>query len=116
MGLISRVSSRTYRYARICSKMPPKKAANKESKKTKEKKTQKAVEDKTFGLKNKKGAKQQAFIAQVQKQAQHKHMGNQKAKEEQKSKKAQKQAYLDQLDAILKPVNSERKVILSKKQ
>merc|ERR1712157_148263 len=40
----------------------------------------------------------------------------QKAKEEKQSKKAQKQAYLAELDAILKPVKTERKVILSKKQ
>merc|ERR1712110_1216506 len=79
-------------------------------------KTAKAVDDKTFGLKNKKGAKQQKFIEQVNKQAQHKHQGNNKQKEATLSKKAQKQAYLDQLDAILKPVDSERKVMLSKKQ
>jgi len=98
--------------------MPPKKAANKVSNKTKEKAKAKAVEDKTFGLKNKKGAKQQKFIEQVNKQAQHKYQtkDQQKAKEEKQSKKAQKQAYLDQLDAILKPVKTERKVILSKKQ
>merc|ERR1712110_1301547 len=79
-------------------------------------KTAKAVDDKTFGLKNKKGAKQQKFIEQVNKQAQHKHKGADKAKEAALSKKAQKQAYLDQLDAILQPVKSERKVMLSKKQ
>lgn len=48
--------------------MPPKKAPNKESKKTVEKKKEKVIEDKTFGLKNKKGAKTQKFIQQVQKQ------------------------------------------------
>lgn len=48
--------------------MPPKKAGNKESKKTVEKKKDKVIEDKTFGLKNKKGAKTQKFIQQVQKQ------------------------------------------------
>ena len=50
--------------------MPPKKASsgNKESKKTVEKKKDKVIEDKTFGLKNKKGAKTQKFIQQVQKQ------------------------------------------------
>merc|ERR1712066_448125 len=101
------MGSRTYRL----SNMPPKKAP-KVSNKTK------AIEDKTFGLKNKKGAKQQKFIEQVNKQAQHKYQnkGAEKAKEAAKSKKEQKQAYLDQLDAILKPVKSERKVLLSKKQ
>lgn len=96
--------------------MPPKKKANEPSKKNKEKKTAKAVDDKTFGLKNKKGAKQQKFIEQVNKQAVAKHSGNEKAKEAQMTKKAQKQAYLDQLDALLKPVKTERKVMLSKKQ
>jgi len=38
------------------------------SKKTEQKKKEKVVEDKTFGLKNKKGSKQQKFIQQVQKQ------------------------------------------------
>lgn len=47
---------------------PPKKAPNKESKKTLEKKKERIVEDKTFGLKNKKGAKTQKFIQQVNKQ------------------------------------------------
>merc|ERR1712110_1263482 len=114
MGLISRVSSRTYRFFLT---MPPKKAP-KVSNKNKEKAKTKQVEDKTFGLKNKKGAKQQKFIEQVNKQAQHKfqNKGADKAKEAALSKKAQKQAYLDQLDAILQPVKSERKVMLSKKQ
>merc|ERR1712141_617564 len=40
------------------------------SKKTEAKKKDKVIEDKTFGLKNKKGNKQQQFIAQVQKQVQ----------------------------------------------
>ena len=47
--------------------MPPKKAQG-ASKKTEAKKKEKLIEDKTFGLKNKKGAKQQKFIDQVEKQ------------------------------------------------
>lgn len=47
--------------------MPPKPAA---SKKNQEKVKTKVIEDKTFGLKNKKGAKQQKFIAVVTKQVQ----------------------------------------------
>ena len=47
--------------------MPPKKD-NKPSKKTEMKKKEKTIEDKTFGMKNKKGAKSQKFIAQVEKQ------------------------------------------------
>jgi len=50
--------------------MPPKKADKGPSKKTEAKKKDKVIEDKTFGLKNKKGNKQQQFIAQVQKQVQ----------------------------------------------
>merc|ERR1711963_603028 len=50
------------------AKMPPKKADNKPSKKTEQKKKEKVIEDKTFGLKNKKGNKNQKYIAQVEKQ------------------------------------------------
>ncbi|VDO90731.1 unnamed protein product [Schistosoma margrebowiei] len=56
--------------------MPPKK--NEPSKKNVDKQKQKIVEDKTFGMKNKKGAKQQKFIQQVQKQVT---QGNKSAKE-----------------------------------
>ncbi|XP_054287006.1 zinc finger CCCH domain-containing protein 15 homolog [Macrosteles quadrilineatus] len=48
--------------------MPPKAKPAAPSKKTAEKKKEKVIEDKTFGLKNKKGAKQQRFIQQVEKQ------------------------------------------------
>ncbi|RZB41643.1 zinc finger CCCH domain-containing protein 15 -like [Asbolus verrucosus] len=48
--------------------MPPKSKPAAPSKKTEQKKKEKVIEDKTFGLKNKKGAKQQKFIQQVEKQ------------------------------------------------
>lgn len=51
--------------------MPPKAKPSSSagpSKKTETKKKEKVIEDKTFGLKNKKGAKQQKFIQQVEKQ------------------------------------------------
>jgi len=49
--------------------MPPKKGGgDKVSKKTENKKKEKVIEDKTFGLKNKKGGKNQKYIAQVEKQ------------------------------------------------
>jgi hypothetical protein len=48
--------------------MPPKKAQPGPSKKTEMKKKEKVIEDKTFGLKNKKGAKMQKFVQQVEKQ------------------------------------------------
>ncbi len=47
--------------------MPPKKP-DKASKKAENKKKEKVIEDKTFGLKNKKGGKNQKYIAQVEKQ------------------------------------------------
>lgn len=85
---------------------PPKKAAaNKESKKTQEKKKEKIVEDKTFGLKNKKGAKTQKFIQQVQKQVK----GNLKANEPPKvSKKEEKKKELEELNAIFRPVTTQK--------
>ena len=45
--------------------MPPK---NSTLKKAENKKKEKVLEDKTFGMKNKKGTKQQKFIQQVNKQ------------------------------------------------
>ncbi|XP_034249712.1 zinc finger CCCH domain-containing protein 15 homolog [Thrips palmi] len=48
--------------------MPPKGKPQAPSKKADAKKKEKVIEDKTFGLKNKKGAKQQRFIQQVEKQ------------------------------------------------
>lgn len=86
--------------------MPPKKgpAANKESKKTVEKKKDKIVEDKTFGLKNKKGAKTQKFIQQVQKQVK----GNAKADAPKVSKKEEKKKELEELNAIFRPVTTQK--------
>uniref|UniRef100_A0A0A9YNK2 Zinc finger CCCH domain-containing protein 15 n=1 Tax=Lygus hesperus TaxID=30085 RepID=A0A0A9YNK2_LYGHE len=48
--------------------MPPKVKPAAPGKKAEAKKKEKVIEDKTFGLKNKKGAKQQKFIQQVEKQ------------------------------------------------
>jgi len=73
--------------------MPPKKAGEKgPSKKTEMKKKEKVIEDKTFGLKNKKGSKQQKFIAQTEKQV--KSGGDPKARrieEERRAEKAKKE-------------------------
>lgn len=85
--------------------MPPKKPANKESKKTVEKKKEKVIEDKTFGLKNKKGAKTQKFIQQVQKQVQ----GNANKSEPPKpSKKEVKKKELEELNAIFRPIVTQK--------
>merc|ERR1712110_1368635 len=120
MGLISRVSSRTYRRKlqvrekKHSATMPPKKDGP--SKKNKEKAKVKSMDDKTFGLKNKKGAKQQKFIAQVEKQTFSKTGQQQRAEKQKLTGKAKKQAYLDELNAIMKPMANNKKVILSKKQ
>ncbi|XP_042235542.1 zinc finger CCCH domain-containing protein 15 homolog [Homarus americanus] len=91
--------------------MPPKNAQKggaTQSKKTDQKKKEKIIEDKTFGLKNKKGAKQQKFIQQVQHQV--KHGGNktarelEKEKENQLKKKDDKFKELAEINAIFKPV------------
>jgi len=89
--------------------MPPKKTSA-PSKKTEEKKKDKIIEDKTFGLKNKKGAKTQKFVAQVSQQV--KHGGGKSAKEllkqeEDKAKKKEAAAKAkDELNTLFKPVQS----------
>ncbi|KAF0295082.1 Zinc finger CCCH domain-containing protein 15 [Amphibalanus amphitrite] len=87
--------------------MPPKKA-NAPSKKTEEKKKAKIVEDKTFGLKNKKGGKQQKFIQQVNKNVKSGGDPIQKKIEEQKKKeklkKEQEAKEKEILQGLFKPV------------
>lgn len=94
--------------------MPPKKpapaAANK---KTQEKKKEKIIEDKTFGLKNKKGAKQQKFIKAVTQQVK---FGQQNARQiaaaesEKTKKKDDKKKELSELNELFKPVVAAQKV------
>jgi len=86
--------------------MPPKKAPE-PSKKTELKKKEKVIEDKTFGLKNKKGAKTQKFIQHVTHQVK---FGNQSAAkiaqqqlEKQKGAKS-KEDELAELNKLFKPV------------
>ncbi|KAH8299372.1 hypothetical protein KR044_000727 [Drosophila immigrans] len=87
--------------------MPPKKAPG-PSKKTEQKKKEKVIEDKTFGLKNKKGTKQQKFIQQVQKQVQagghHPRADGDKRKEEKEKKLADQR----ELAMIFKPVQAQK--------
>ncbi|XP_062135205.1 zinc finger CCCH domain-containing protein 15 homolog [Drosophila sulfurigaster albostrigata] len=87
--------------------MPPKKAPA-PSKKTEQKKKEKVIEDKTFGLKNKKGNKQQKFIQQVQKQVQagghHPRADGDKRKEEKEKKLADQR----ELAMIFKPVQGQK--------
>ncbi|XP_055698420.1 zinc finger CCCH domain-containing protein 15 homolog [Phlebotomus papatasi] len=89
--------------------MPPKKPQPTTSKKAEQKKKEKVIEDKTFGLKNKKGAKQQKFISQVEKQVksggQHPLAPNTNAKKEEKERKLREQK---ELLAIFKPVQNQK--------
>ncbi|XP_031620563.1 zinc finger CCCH domain-containing protein 15 homolog [Contarinia nasturtii] len=87
--------------------MPPKKAAAGASKKTEAKKKEKIIEDKTFGLKNKKGAKTQKFIQQVEKQVKSggQHPLNQNSKKDEKEKKLQEQK---ELNALFRPVQAQK--------
>ncbi|KAI0215553.1 Zinc finger CCCH domain-containing protein 15 [Lamellibrachia satsuma] len=83
--------------------MPPKGKKNEPSKKTENKKKEKVIEDKTFGLKNKKGNKQQKFIKMVENQVK---QGNQSARKasavvDPKKKKEDEKAALN---ALFKPV------------
>ncbi|XP_047208506.1 zinc finger CCCH domain-containing protein 15 [Girardinichthys multiradiatus] len=92
--------------------MPPKKPAPATgNKKTQEKKKEKIIEDKTFGLKNKKGAKQQKFIKNVTQQVKY---GQQSAKQiaeaDKTTKKGDKKKELDELNELFKPVVAAQKV------
>jgi len=90
--------------------MPPKAKPAPPSKKTEAKKKEKTIEDKTFGLKNKKGAKQQKFIQQVEKQV--KSGGTSEARKLALAKEIAKKKDDDSLDItdIFKPVTQAQKV------
>ncbi|KAM6956745.1 zinc finger CCCH domain-containing protein 15 [Aplochiton taeniatus] len=90
--------------------MPPKKPAPAATgnKKTQEKKKEKIIEDKTFGLKNKKGGKQQKFIKNVTQQV--KQSGPPRPGELPGSKKLDKKKELDELNELFKPVVAAQKV------
>ncbi|XP_076280609.1 zinc finger CCCH domain-containing protein 15 homolog [Lasioglossum baleicum] len=89
--------------------MPPKKPAA-PSKKADQKKKEKVIEDKTFGIKNKKGAKQQKFIQQVEKQVKSGGVNPRKiddpnVKKLEKEKKLKEQK---ELALIFKPVQTQK--------
>ena len=91
--------------------MPPKKGGGGPSKKTVEKKKEKVVEDKTFGLKNKKGKKQQDFIKNVTQQVKYGHQGAAKKEQEEREKKEKKkEADRKKAEeaALFKPVQSQK--------
>lgn len=84
--------------------MPPKKQPPAASKKTEQKKKEKIVEDKTFGLKNKKGAKTQKYIQQVAKC----YNANQGKDQPKTSKKEEKKKELEEFNKIFKPVVTQK--------
>ncbi|PWA18534.1 hypothetical protein CCH79_00017202 [Gambusia affinis] len=102
--------------------MPPKKPAPATgNKKTQEKKKEKIIEilmmglflfqDKTFGLKNKKGAKQQKYIKNVTQQVKYgQQSARQIAEADKTTKKADKKKELDELNELFKPVVAAQKV------
>lgn len=91
--------------------MPPKKPAQPAgNKKTQEKKKEKIIEDKTFGLKNKKGAKQQKFIKNVTQQVKYGQQSARQAAQAETSKKTDKKKELDELNELFKPVVAAQKV------
>uniref|UniRef100_A0A3B5MCF0 Uncharacterized protein n=1 Tax=Xiphophorus couchianus TaxID=32473 RepID=A0A3B5MCF0_9TELE len=92
--------------------MPPKKPAPATgNKKTQEKKKEKIIEDKTFGLKNKKGAKQQKYIKNVTQQVKYGQQSSRQIAEADKTtKKADKKKELDELNELFKPVVAAQKV------
>lgn len=76
--------------------MPPK--AQPVGKKAEQKRKEKIIEDKTFGIKNKKGAQNQKYVQQIQNQIRN---NNQKAAE---AKKKKEEDDLKDLTKLLKPV------------
>ncbi|CAD1478763.1 unnamed protein product, partial [Heterotrigona itama] len=91
------------------NEMPPKKAPA-PSKKAEQKKKEKVIEDKTFGIKNKKGAKQQKFIQQVEKQVKSGGVNPRKL-EDPNIKKLEKEKKLKEqkeLALIFKPVQTQK--------
>jgi len=88
--------------------MPPKnaqKGGGSAAKKADTKKKEKVIEDKTFGLKNKKGGKAQKYIQQVEKQVKSGGLVNlDKQREENQKKKDLKKKQLDELNDIFRPV------------
>ncbi|XP_035445076.1 zinc finger CCCH domain-containing protein 15 homolog [Spodoptera frugiperda] len=92
--------------------MPPKKASGGggggPSKKTEAKKKDKVIEDKTFGLKNKKGAKQQKFIQQVEKQVKSGGIHPAKPMDDKKKEKEAKMKEQKELAMLFKPVQTQK--------
>ncbi|GBP08752.1 Zinc finger CCCH domain-containing protein 15 homolog [Eumeta japonica] len=88
--------------------MPPKPKPGVPSKKTEQKKKEKIIEDKTFGLKNKKGAKQQKFIQQVEKQVKSGGVHAVKPVEDKKLAKDAKLKEQKEIAMLFKPVQTQK--------
>ncbi|KAL0270599.1 UNVERIFIED_CONTAM: hypothetical protein PYX00_007954 [Menopon gallinae] len=86
--------------------MPPKGKQQAPSKKAEQKKKEKVIEDKTFGLKNKKGAKQQKYIQQVEKQIKTGGIPPRKLQDENQKKleKERKEQEKREMSLLFKPV------------
>ncbi|KAF1768214.1 hypothetical protein GCK72_000026 [Caenorhabditis remanei] len=80
--------------------MPPKQAP---SKKAETKRKEKVIEDKTFGLKNKKGNKNQKFVAQIENQVRNNNTRMDLVRQQEAAKKKEKDELLD-IANLLKPV------------
>ena len=87
--------------------MPPKAKPAAPSKKAEAKKKEKVIEDKTFGLKNKKGAKQQRFIQQVEKQVKSGGIPIRKVEDKTKDKDA-KAKEAAELNMLFRPVTTQK--------
>ncbi|XP_076120367.1 zinc finger CCCH domain-containing protein 15 [Alosa pseudoharengus] len=91
--------------------MPPKKPAQPTGgKKTQEKKKEKIIEDKTFGLKNKKGAKQQKFIKTVTHQVKYGQQNPRQVAAGEAGKKKDDKKTISELNELFKPVVVQQKV------
>lgn len=88
--------------------MPPKPKPAAPSKKNEQKKKEKVIEDKTFGIKNKKGAKQQKFIQQVEKQVKSGGVPVRKQEEPKKDKDA-KLKEQKEMNLLFRPVQKVEK-------
>merc|ERR1712176_1445921 len=103
----------------IYSNMPPKQKVNK---KAELKKKEKVIDDKTFGLKNKKGSKQQKYIENVSKQvmsggkAGHEREMEKKRAAEKKAQKAAELAEMELLFGKAIPAKSKKADIYSDKR
>ena len=92
--------------------MPPKKQAQARGSKEAEQKKEKIIEDKTFGLKNKKGAKEQKFIKAITHQVKFGQQNPRQVAQSEAEKKLKKddKKELQELNELFKPVVAAQKI------